>query len=158
MNYDVVYNDVTSKLQNLNPHGICIVFDIDETLLTNTANKIRNKSDIFRNQRAGNLYHIPYMTKLYTECKNRGFTIALITGRTENLRDITLTNLGKYMNTDGVYLYMKPKAGIENGVFKSNVRKQICDSGYRIIANIGDQPTDLEGGYYENGYLLPSTY
>lgn len=37
--------------------------------------------------------------------------------------------------------------------------RQIADSGassYRIIANVGDQRSDLEGGYSATSYLLPN--
>jgi acid phosphatase len=37
-------------------------------------------------------------------------------------------------------------------------RRQIEQQGYTIIANIGDQPSDLDGGFSEQTYLLPNPF
>jgi acid phosphatase len=42
--------------------------------------------------------------------------------------------------------------------FKSPVRASIERSGYTIIANMGDQPSDLEGGHAERSFLLPNPF
>ena len=36
--------------------------------------------------------------------------------------------------------------------------RQIEQQGYTIIANIGDQPSDLDGGFSEQTYLLPNPF
>ena len=42
--------------------------------------------------------------------------------------------------------------------FKTPVRAGIEEAGYTIIANIGDQPSDLFGGHAERIYLLPNPF
>ena len=42
--------------------------------------------------------------------------------------------------------------------FKAPQRGQIEQRGYTIIANIGDQPSDLDGGFAEQTYLLPNPF
>ena len=37
-------------------------------------------------------------------------------------------------------------------------RAQIEQQGYTIIANLGDQPSDLAGGYAERTYQLPNPF
>ncbi len=42
--------------------------------------------------------------------------------------------------------------------FKAPQRAQIEQQGYTIIANVGDQPSDLDGGFSERTYLLPDPF
>ena len=42
--------------------------------------------------------------------------------------------------------------------FKTPVRAAIETDGYTIIANIGDQPSDLLGGFAERIFLLPNPF
>jgi acid phosphatase len=42
--------------------------------------------------------------------------------------------------------------------FKAPQRARIEGQGYTIIANIGDQPSDLDGGFSERTYLLPNPF
>jgi hypothetical protein len=42
--------------------------------------------------------------------------------------------------------------------FKAPVREEIERLGYTIIANMGDQPSDLIGGHAEKKYLLPDPF
>ncbi|MFF7725360.1 HAD family acid phosphatase [Streptomyces sp. NPDC008001] len=38
---------------------------------------------------------------------------------------------------------------------KARCREELTEDGYTITANIGNRPTDFEGGYYEKGFKLP---
>jgi len=42
--------------------------------------------------------------------------------------------------------------------FKAPRRAHIEEQGYTIIANMGDQPSDLAGGFAEQTYLLPNPF
>lgn len=42
--------------------------------------------------------------------------------------------------------------------FKAPIRAEIEQAGYTILANIGDQPSDLKGGHAEKGFLLPDPF
>jgi hypothetical protein len=42
--------------------------------------------------------------------------------------------------------------------FKAPVRAAIEGTGYTIIANVGDQPSDLAGGHAEKTFLLPNPF
>jgi hypothetical protein len=42
--------------------------------------------------------------------------------------------------------------------FKAPVRAAIEADGYTIIANMGDQPSDLAGGHAERTFLLPNPF
>jgi len=42
--------------------------------------------------------------------------------------------------------------------FKAPQRAQIVMQGYTIIVNVGDQPSDLAGGYAEKSFLMPNPF
>jgi hypothetical protein len=42
--------------------------------------------------------------------------------------------------------------------FKAPVRAGLEREGHRVIANVGDQPSDLEGGYAERSFLLANPF
>jgi acid phosphatase len=42
--------------------------------------------------------------------------------------------------------------------FKAPQRAQIEQQGYTIIANLGDQPSDLAGGFAERTFQLPNPF
>lgn len=50
---------------------------------------------------------------------------------------------------------MKDKSVIP---YKSSTRKMIQEKGYTIVVNIGDQFSDLAGGYAERVFKLPNPY
>ena len=42
--------------------------------------------------------------------------------------------------------------------FKAPERKKLMDQGYTVIVNVGDQMSDLEGGFAERTYKLPNPF
>jgi acid phosphatase len=42
--------------------------------------------------------------------------------------------------------------------FKTPIRARIEEIGYTIVANIGDQPSDLVGGHAQMRFLLPDPF
>jgi hypothetical protein len=42
--------------------------------------------------------------------------------------------------------------------FKTPIRERIEKEGYTIIANVGDQSSDLAGGHAEMTFLLPNPF
>ncbi|MCL5020441.1 MAG: HAD family acid phosphatase [Bacteroidetes bacterium] len=90
----------------------------------------------------------------------RHIAIFFISGREQlsaNLSDDpTVINLKKvgYPRWAGLY-FKNPKEKMTTAEFKTSVRKQITTEGYTIVANIGDQYSDLVGGYAEGKFKLP---
>lgn len=96
--------------------------------------------------------------ELYRICRERGVAVFFVTGRRENTRVSTEASLRQAGYTDWSGLMMKPDNYREPSVapFKTRCRQTICDEGYRIILNIGDQQSDLEGGFAEKTVKLPN--
>jgi predicted secreted acid phosphatase len=42
--------------------------------------------------------------------------------------------------------------------FKAPTRREIVEQGYTIVLNMGDQLSDLEGGYAERTFKLPNPF
>ena len=69
----------------------------------------------------------------------------------EAIRSGTLDNLSAAGYTGKYELILEPPGyTIDSKVpYKSGARKEIQKRGYKIIANVGDQQSDLKGGYSE---------
>ena len=100
---------------------------------------------------------------LFKSAKALGLTVFFITGRHECERDVTAQNLMKagYVGWDPKYLLMEPDTMhvASAADFKAPERKWIEDKlGYTIVANVGDQWSDLAGGHAERGFKLPNPF
>jgi len=153
-----------------------VVFDIDETALSNweaiKANDFGRVIDGPCTQlpqgpcgwrawdlRAQSTVIQPTMD-VYNTAKDRGAAIFFITGRPESQRAATERNLQAVGYTGYTQLIMEPPGAqyVSAADFKAPQRGQIEQQGFTIIANVGDQPSDLEGGVSEQTYLLPNPF
>ncbi len=96
---------------------------------------------------------------LYKHAQSLGVSIFFVTGRREDERAATEENLRKvgYAGSAGVLLRPVGDTGPVS-VFKTGERRKIAAQGFTIIANIGDQPSDLSGGYAEKTFLVPNPF
>jgi acid phosphatase len=145
---------------------LAIVFDLDETLLSN-----------YRHMRSQDFGYIPYVWNdwvaraeapaiapvkaVYDDARRLGLAIFFITGRQEPAeRAGTEENLRR--EGLGVYerLILSPDDGsrLTNAQRKAAVRAALESEGFRIIANLGDQASDLEGGHAERTFKLPNPF
>jgi len=97
---------------------------------------------------------------VFDAAKASGADVFFITGRHELQRPATERNLldAGYLGYTG--LVMEPPSSQYRSAadFKAPQREQIEQQGYTIIANIGDQPSDLDGGHAEQTFLLPNPF
>jgi 5'-nucleotidase (lipoprotein e(P4) family) len=137
-----------------------IIFDIDETLLDNREYYAIYK--IFDEESWKEWVNladaIPYQktAAFLNWAKEKGYYIVLITGRVESQREATEANLKKY-NIPYDRLFLRPDEYNIDIVsnYKRNTRQKLSNEGYRIILNIGDQKSDLRGGFGK-GFKLPN--
>lgn len=115
----------------------------------------------------------PGMVDLVTAAKAAGCEPIGLTGRSDDLKEVTQRNLTEvgYPSIPSE-LYFTKKSSMASELpswvscakdkcttveFKSSVRKHIeNDLGYRIVGNFGDQYSDLIGGYADVAYKLPN--
>jgi acid phosphatase len=153
-----------------------VVFDIDETALSNW--EVIKANDFGRvmdgpcvklpegpcgwrawDLRAQSTVIQPTMD-IFTTARDRGVAIFFITGRDETQRAATERNLRAVGYTGYTQLIMEPPGAhyVSAADFKAPQRGKIEQRGYTIIANVGDQPSDLDGGFAEQTYLLPDPF
>lgn len=101
--------------------------------------------------------------RLFRAAKDNKVAVFFVTGRKDDdkhaVRDATADNLRKAGYTDWADLLLEP-VGYNSTVeeFKTEKRKEITARGYTIIANVGDQYSDLKGGYSERVFKLPNPF
>lgn len=154
-----------SYLRGPTPQNFAIVFDIDETLLSNWPYLVANQFAIqpasfaewTKREKAIPLTPVQ---RIYQRALAYQIPIFLITGRDESLRDATRRDLQEagYWGWKG--LFMRPAGYTDASIipFKSGVRKMLHDQSYDVILNIGDQESDLKGGYARHDFKLPNPF
>lgn len=94
---------------------------------------------------------------LYKMAIKNKVAVFFITGRQELQRQTTIQNLKSTGYTQYARLYMRKNGDTqEAGKYKSAIRKKLVAQGYDIIGNIGDQYSDLSGGYADAVYKVPN--
>ncbi|UQX89225.1 HAD family acid phosphatase [Jatrophihabitans telluris] len=153
-----------------------VVFDIDDTTLNTYNYEIfsgfsynpMTNADYVNNARFPEVYGMP---ALVNWASSKGYTVFFLTGRPETQRAGTVTNLSKVgyqVPLDTAHLYLKYTAGNQPSYircaaatcttteYKSQTRKHIESLGYDLVANFGDQFSDLRGGYGDKTFKIPN--
>ncbi|WP_328942778.1 hydrolase [Streptomyces sp. NBC_00250] len=86
----------------------------------------------------------------------RGVDVFFVTARPGIIYSLTDWNLKQAgYPVDGLYVRSLPDLFAEVGAYKTAQRAKIEAKGYTIIANIGNNTTDLVGGHAERTFKLP---
>lgn len=98
--------------------------------------------------------------QVFQKARSANVAVFFITGRPENQRAATERNLRRVGYGGYARLVMVPNGAhfASAADFKTPVRAEIERQGYTIIANMGDQPSDLRGGHAEKKFLLPNPF
>ncbi|WP_314172327.1 HAD family acid phosphatase [Streptomyces winkii] len=155
-------------------HKPAVVLDVDDTTLL-TYNFERQIGYNFDPKlqdeylRTTDMDAVFGMKKLVNWADKSGITVFFLTGREEHQRDWSVRNLknvGYKAPVDTKHFYLKdkehPPPYLECGAdcttieYKSGTRKHIEKQGFRILANVGDQFSDLKGGHAERTYKMPN--
>jgi hypothetical protein len=154
-----------------------VVLDIDETSLSNWPEIVANDygyipsgacrlagpcGDSAWELSAQSLVIAPTL-RLFNEAQEKKVKVFFVTGRRDMpaLRDATEKNLraAKYDRWEG--LFMRPPVSNDPfpnvQAFKTAMRAEISKN-FTIIANIGDQRSDLDGGYAERTWKVPNPF
>jgi acid phosphatase len=143
---------------------LAVVFDIDETTLTNLGHMMANDfgyvPEIWDAWVAEGRAHaiVPVQTVYDTAVRGK-IDVFFVTGRKDSDRPGTEKNLREVGYDTWTKIYYKAdndKRSTE--VYKTAVRKQLEADGYVIVANIGDQLSDLDGGHAERVFKLPNPF
>jgi len=152
----------TAKKKTCAPLKLAIVLDIDETSLSNYAQLEANN---FSNAPtalvvaavAGASPAILPTLALYQRARAAGISVFAITGRPTLVENQTRQNLDNAGYTDLSGIFFKPSSDAVIP-FKSGERAALEQQGYRIVANVGDQESDLAGGHADRSFKLPNPF
>jgi len=143
---------------------LAVVFDIDETALTNLAHMQAMDFGYVPNLwdewvAAGQAKAIIPVQTVYDTAVRLGLEVIFITGRKPSDALGTERNLREVGYETWAQIHYKPAdhRGTARD-FKVGVRKRLTQEGYVIIANLGDQQSDLLGGYAEKIFKLPNPF
>lgn len=148
------------------PPNAAIVFDIDETLLSNW--QFLRDNDFGISMAAFTQWAqtsrdtaLDPVGRVFAKARAYRIPVFLISGRPESLRAATEKNLNTAGYWGWTHLYLRPESDHNQSVvpFKSGVRRMLVEQGrHDIILNIGDQHSDLDGGYARHRVKLPNPF
>ncbi len=152
--------------ENKNILKPAIVLDIDETSLSNWPFLEKTKFQYVPKLMDEwiNLAKSPALLptlQLYQYAQSHHIAVFFITGRFEYLRAATIQNLKKAGYQKWAGLYLRPDHSPKNesvAVYKTKARRQIEQQGYTILLNMGDQYSDLCGGFAKKREKLPNPF
>ncbi|WP_320774457.1 HAD family acid phosphatase [Streptomyces sp. CRN 30] len=156
-----------------------VVFDIDDTVLLSLDYEKKNSygyssaswAEYVDRADRPEVFGTPELIR-YAEKK--GVEVFYNSGLGESQRAAAVANLKKVgadVNLDTDHVFLKDKADPPSYLsacatpsawtcttvqYKAGTRKHIESLGYDIIANFGDQYSDLQGGYADKTYKLPN--
>ncbi len=149
-----------------------IVLDIDETSLSNWpayrvngwGRVVNGPCDLqqgfcgFRAWQAlGRSQALASTLALARRARALGVAVFFISGRPPNLREATERNLREQgYEWTGVILLPEGARFASAVDFKAAERRKLAEQGYTIVLSLGDQESDLKGGYAERTLKLPN--
>jgi len=149
-----------------------IVLDIDETSLSNWpayrangwARIVNGPCDLEQGPCGLRAWQASAQSKalsptlaLAKRAKALGVAVFFISGRPAALRAATERNLREQgYEWDEVVIYPEGARFASAVDFKAPERKRIAERGYTILLSMGDQESDLRGGYAERTFKLPN--
>jgi len=158
---------------NSNTGTPAILLDVDDTTLNTYnyeiySNFVYNPAQnaVFVN---GALFPaVPGMPALVAHAVAKGYQVFFLTGRPEAQRPGTTTNLTNagYPTPAASHLYLKDQVNqpwlsscspsCTTIQYKSLTRQHIESLGFNIVANFGDQYSDLTGGFADKTFKVPN--
>jgi hypothetical protein len=151
-----------------------VLFDVDDTTLNTFNYEIYSN---FAYNPTTNGYFVngaafpatPGMVAVEKAAEDMGYTVFFLTGRPLGQHDGTVTNLTNVgYDVVDANLYLKDASGVTERwlsscaptcttiQYKSLTRQHIESLGYDIVANFGDQYSDLLGGFANETFKLPN--
>ena len=152
-----------------------MVFDVDDTALTNWPVIVANDFGRFAPgpclipdgpcgwhawDLLGRDAALEPTLDVFRTARSLGVAVFFISGRPESERAATKRNLrvAGYAGYERAFFTPNGAHYAALADFKAPVRAKIASMGYTIIANMGDQYSDLEGGYAEKTFKLPNPF
>ena len=137
-----------------------VVLDIDETSLSNYEGLERSGFTAVGLAASSVVSRTPIKPtlSLYRYARSHGVAVFFVTGRPALIDAITKGNLRAAGYTNGWNALFERPAGAKTEAFKAGARQKIQRQGFDIVANVGDQESDLDGGHADRAFKLPDPF
>jgi acid phosphatase len=149
-----------------------IVLDIDETslsnwpayqlngwgpILTGSCDLEKGPCSIRAWQMLGTSKALAPTLALARRATAMGVAVFFISGRPADLKEVTERNLrDQGFEPTGVIVAPAGATFPSAVAFKAPERRKLIEAGYTIVLSLGDQQSDLDGGYAERTFKLPN--
>ncbi len=149
-----------------------IVLDVDETALSNwKAYRVNHWARILQGdcnlergpcnvrvwQAMGQSPALAPTLGLVRRAHELGVAVFFITGRPNDVREATERNLrDQGFAFEQLFLLPTDRTFTSGAQFKAPIRQRIAAEGYTVVLTMGDQQSDLDGGYAERTFKLPN--
>jgi hypothetical protein len=138
-----------------------IVLDIDETSLSNYTGMLASgftAAGTVAQAASGTGTAIAPTLALYHDAIAHHVAVFFVTGRPSEIQAPTEANLQSAGYDEGWNALDFKPAEADTEQFKSSTREAIKKAGYRILVNVGDQQSDLDGGFAQRAFKLPNPF
>jgi predicted secreted acid phosphatase len=145
------------------PRKPALVLDIDETSLDNypciEAGDFQDMESLV--PACVVRYDAPAIEQtrsIFRRARKLEVAVFFVTGRRDAIRKGTRENLRQAGYTGRYRLVTRPTDDDRDSAapYKRSARREIEGRGFTIVANVGDQRSDLKGGYSERRFYLPN--
>jgi len=164
-----------ARIEPENSGKLAIVLDIDDTALSTWPSLVANDFGLIKNgdcaipqgpcgwpawQERAQAPVIEPTRALAQLAQELGLAVYFITGRHERFRDATERNLRAAGYDGWMGLILKPadERYPSAADYKGPARRKLEQEGYVIVLNMGDQESDLAGGYAARTFKLPNPF
>ena len=146
-----------------NKNNKAVIIDIDETILSNLPYiskqiHLNDVEKLNRWQMTAQCIAIQPILGLYQWLMKQDLNIYFVTARPLDLKAATIENFKKLNIPYSQIIFRDPIKWPIPKEFKIAMRKNIVNNNYDIILNVGDQPTDFEGGYWKRALKVPNPF
>jgi len=174
----LVFEDALAYVQRQydNVKRPAVVLDIDETSLSNWPNIDADDFGFIKSGTCslkstfpcgfdawilkGRAPKIEATLDFFNAVRAKHIAVFFVTGRRDGQRAVTIRNLKRVGFRGWTGLRTRPDDDHDKSIvsFKSGERAKIERDGFTIIASVGDQQSDLDGGHLKCSFKLPNPY
>lgn len=143
---------------------LAIVLDVDETAISNLPHMRAMDFGYIPDKwrawvAAAEAPAIEPVREVFQLARRRGVEVFFITGRrlsdrVDTERNLAAVGYGGY----GRLICQPDNSKLNTGTFKKEVREQLAAEGWTLIANVGDEQSDFNGGGAEKAFKLPNPF
>ena len=146
--------------QRLDVRRPLLVLDVDDTALSSYACLLAAGFERAGTNcgAAGDMPAIASTLRLFRFARANGVAVVFLTGRAATMREVTEANLRAAGYTGRWRLIMRSQdeRALTARRYKTRERRALTRGGRRVVVNVGDQRSDLRGGWAGRTFKLPN--